>query len=111
MSYKRKSWSFNQLDEIIPCLHKIENTLDKIESEQDDEVNPLPAMTTQECLDYFFIIINIAKKRVLTSKEAFISEQLIANYKMAVSAELLGKTGRYFVISEKDIEMINKSCL
>lgn len=46
----------------------------------------------------------LATMRMLTEAEAFIGGQLLAQFQHATRATMLGKKGRYYVISEEEIE-------
>ena len=89
-------------DEVEALIPKLEADLAEIEAEQED-ARPLPAMTLSESQDRLLRLIGAATTRPLTGSEQFIAGQLLACYRMAVQAEMLGKKGRYFVIGEDDI--------
>lgn len=105
---KHIPWTHEELQAAIP---KLEKGLDQIvaeEAEQGNEVKPLPAMTFEECREYFDRIMDIASERPLTKSECFIHGQLLCCFEMAVRAEMLGKKGRYFVFSQESIEQMLK---
>jgi hypothetical protein len=97
---KRISWTLQELEQLLP---KLDKELSKIEAVEEEEVKPLLFMDKQECMDYFFRLMNIAAIRPLTSRECFIHGQLLCVFEMSVMAEALGKKGHYFVIHEDEI--------
>lgn len=96
----RRSWTQAELDVLIP---KVEQRLAAMEEEWGQEVRGLGPMTPGECLDYLNRLLDHAVERPLTHQECFLHGQLMACYEMAVRAEMLGKKGRYFVVSEEQI--------
>jgi len=96
-------WTREELQALIP---KLKQEMADIEAEEPHEIRPLPPMTREEVMDYFYSLMDIAATRPLTSAECFIHGQLLCNYQHAVRAELLGKKGRYFVVSEDEIEKL-----
>jgi hypothetical protein len=106
VSKERVAWTFAELDEVLPRLRA---HLDAVEANQEEHVQPLPAMTVAECREYLNRVIDCASERVLSQRECFVFGMLLANYQMAVTAEVLGKKGRYYVISEENgLEVIHQ---
>jgi len=99
---KRLPWTKQELEQFLP---KLDKQLSDIEATEVG-IKPLPAMEQQECLDYFYRLMDIAAVRPLTKQETFLHGQLLAVYAMAVTAEVLGKKGRSFVIHEDKINEI-----
>ena len=100
MSKARIPWTREELNALIP---KIAQDLDKIEIDQGGNIKPLPPMTLAECGDLFSRLLDIAATRTLTNDECFMHGQLLSCYRHAVQAEMLGRKGRYFVVSEDEI--------
>lgn len=101
----RIPWTHEELQGLIP---KLDKKLSEVEAEQEEEIKPLPPMTTTECLDFFWRFMDIAAERPLTQRECFIHGQLLAIYQQAVLAESMGKKGRYYVIPEESIAKLVK---
>jgi hypothetical protein len=89
-------------DEVEALIPILEEDLAAIEAEHED-ARPLPAMTAEESKGRLLRLIGVATTRPLTRSEDFLCGQLLACYAMAIRAEMLGKKGRYFVVSEDDI--------
>jgi hypothetical protein len=107
---KYDPWNREELEYLIP---KLEEKLDRVEEEQRDsqlhgqeEVRPMPPMEVDECVGYLIRLVDAASKRPLTSREIFMHGQLLCVFKQAVMAEMLGKKGRYVVVSEDGIAQI-----
>jgi len=102
MNAKRFPYTRAQLDAMIP---KIEAQLKEEEAyaEEAGTINGMPPMTKEECVDYLGRLVDVGKERLLTRKECFMHGQLLAVFEQAIMAEMLGKKGRYFVISEDQI--------
>lgn len=102
----KEPYTLDQLREHLPELsNKLKKEIEEIE-EEDERIRPLPPMTTDECLELLFRLVEIAKIRTFDCFESTLFGQLLANYRMAVQAETLGKRGRYYVMSEEDIQKI-----
>lgn len=74
---------------------------------QEPNCRPLPPMTSDEALDFIIKHLDVARTRSLTSDEAFLAEQGLACYRMAVQGETLKgiKNGkRYIVITQEDVK-------
>lgn len=101
----RQPWTHEELEKLVP---RIEKELDDTEAQYEGKVKPLPKLSQQECLDYFFRLMNIAAERPLTQEECFIHGQLLNVYRQTVMAEMLGKgkESRYMVISEDDMAQL-----
>ena len=103
---ERRPWTQQQLDEMLP---KIEKELDNLENEFEKEIKPVGPLTETEAIDYLMRLMDIAAVRPLTPEECFLHGQLLNVFKQAVQAETLGYKkagGRYFVMSEGDINNI-----
>lgn len=100
----RTPWTREELEYLIPQLE--EKLVEDEQSQREDqlhgqdEVKPLPPMTMDECKDYIWRMMDAAKERPLTSRECFIFGQLLQALQQCVMAEMLGKKGRYYVVSE-----------
>jgi len=96
----RVPWTHEQLQALIP---KVEADLKRVEDEEGGDVKPVPPLTKDECLEYFWRLMDSAAQRALTKQEIFIHGQLLAQYEQSILAERLGKKGRYYVIPEDQI--------
>lgn len=101
----RLPWTRDELETLLP---KLKQELADIEAAEPHEIRPLPPMTREECQDYFNRLMDTAAERPLTSAECFIHGQLLCNYQHAILAESFGKKGRFFVISEEEINQLVK---
>lgn len=82
---------------------------DRIQQMARPNARPLPKMTVEECMEMHVRLMDIAGERALTLDECFLHGQLMSQYRQAVTAEVLGKKGRYYVISEDDVaEMVQQ---
>ncbi len=91
-------------DELNTMLRSTERRIEATEAEMPG-VRPVPLLLEDECRKLMDGLLDKAELRVLTREESFLFGQLLAQYRMAVQAAVLGKKGgRYFVISEDDIE-------
>lgn len=97
---KRVPWTHEELQVLIP---KLEAKLKAVEDEEGGDVKPVPPLTKDECLDYFWRLMDSAAVRPLNKQEIFIHGQLLAQFEQAILAERLGKKGRYYVIPEDKI--------
>lgn len=100
----RTPWTHEQINEFLPQLKA---DLAKEEA-ANPNMRPLPPMTVEECKNLFFRLINIVSTRSLTHEECCIMGQLLAVFQGAVRAETLGHKGRFFVLSEEDINRMMK---
>jgi hypothetical protein len=97
-----KPWAHEELHEFFPeAKTRLEKQIREIEA--NEEARPLPPLSKDECIKYFFRLMDAAVERPLTRKETFIHGQLLAQFEQSVLAESLGKQGRYYVISEDHI--------
>jgi hypothetical protein len=71
--------------------------------ERRPNIRPVPPMTEAEAAELLQALAETALARVLTEDEVFLHGQLLAAYRMAVRASMLGRKGRYYVLSEEDI--------
>lgn len=102
----RPPWTHEELQALIP---ELEREIAQTEAEQKEEVRPLPPMTVEEATQFFYRLMDIAATRPLTQRECFMHGQLLACFQYAVRAETLGKKGRFFVLSEEQInQMVEK---
>jgi hypothetical protein len=97
----RPFWTQAELDELLPSLDARIATIESLSP----NFRPLPPMTVEEALGRFAALFDIAGKRPLTDDERFLGEQLLSVFAMAVRAETLGKKGRYFCMSQEQVEM------
>lgn len=97
-------WTHEELQALLPKLEK------KLVTEEIENpgIRGLPPMTVEESKNYFFKLIDIAKERPITFSESLIFGQLLSVFQQAVRAEMLGKKGRFFVISEDEINQIEE---
>jgi len=95
-------WTHEELEEMKAELSA---ALDKTERER-PEVRPLPPMTEGEALALLNALVGTAETRPLTGDEAFLHGQLLSCFRMAVRADTLGHKGRFFVISQDDVERL-----
>lgn len=99
----RTPWSHEELQEMIPAMKsQLDAEMSEVEA-QEPGIKPLPPLATEECLDYFCRLLDVASERPLTREECFIHGQLLSQYAQAVIAEKMGKKGRFYVVSEEDI--------
>lgn len=92
-------WTREEIHNLLP---KLKEELKEIQEKYD--CRPLPPMTVEEARDFILRLHTEAESRLLTKAETMLLSQLLAAYEMAVKAEVLGmKGGRYFVVSEDDI--------
>lgn len=96
---KRVPWTREELQTLIP---KLEKQLAEAEAEHEEEIKPLPLLNKEECLDYFYRLMDIAAERPLTKRECFMHGQLLAVFEQQVMAQILCKNpGRYYVIPRR----------
>jgi len=97
-------WTHAELAELKRSMGK------RLESTEAERVNvrPLPPLSEQEAHDLLNSIIDRAFDRALDSDECFLHGQALACYRMAIEVRMLGREGRYFVLSEADIERAAK---
>ena len=100
----RDRWTHEELADL---RRELEAELVQTERENPG-VRPLPPMTEDEARGLLLDLVWTAKGRILTNAEAFMAGQLIAAYRMAVEARMLGRRGgRYFVIGEEELKAVN----
>lgn len=91
-------------EELRAMLRTTQTSMERTEAERPN-IRPLPPLTEKESRDLIDSILDSAAERALTTDELFLFGQLLAQYKMAIEARMLGRPpGRYYVISEADIE-------
>lgn len=99
------AWTFEEIEAFIP---KLKQELEETEAEFEGKVKGFPPMTKEEAKDYLLRLGNLAEERPLTKEEAFAHGQLLCVYEQSIRAEMLGKKGRYFCISEEQIKNMVK---
>lgn len=106
----RTPWTREDLEYLIP---KVERQLAETEEEQrklqlpgQEEVKPLPPMTSEECLEYLSRLMDYAVERPLTARERFLHDSLLCQFQQASIAEALGKKGRFYLIDENNLMKI-----
>jgi hypothetical protein len=82
-------------------------SLEKTEANHPN-IRPLPPLDEEESRAYIDGILDLAGERALTTDECFLMGQLMAAYCMAIEARMLGRKGRYYMISEADMEALKK---
>jgi len=100
-----KPWTH---EEIRAMMRKLDASLKRAEAEE-PHARPLPPMTEEECREAMFGLLDVAAGRVLTHPERFLFGQLLSQYRQAVQASMLGRRGRYYVMSEEDIARLTKA--
>lgn len=98
----RNPWTHEEIQEFLP---KLESELAQKESENPN-IKPLPPMTLDECKTYLFRFIGLASERPLSGDEAFFLGQLISVFQSSVRAETLEYKGRFFVLTEDDVNQM-----
>jgi hypothetical protein len=95
-------------EDLAALKNRLEEELRDVEREY-PEVRPLPPMDEEEAKALLMDLMDIACIRVLTSNENFLVGQVLAAYRMAIEARMLGKAhGRYYVINEEDLARLVK---
>jgi hypothetical protein len=89
-------------EELVALRARLIEEMSEIEDDHPD-IRPLPPMTKAESLGLMDALWQTSTIRPLTCDEAFMSGQLLACFEQAIRAEMLGKKGRYFVMSEDQI--------
>ena len=104
MKTNRPPYTRAQLDVMIPKV-KAQLAADEAAAIEDGigEINGMPPMTKDEALDYLARLMDAGQERLLTRHECFMHGQLMAVFEMAIRAEMLGKKGRYLVVSEEQV--------
>jgi hypothetical protein len=102
-------WTMDELRRVIPHLEtRLEENQARCQAEEGFTPRPLPPMSTEECLDLFSRLLDRARAGPLAAADRFLFEQCLSAYQMAVRAETLGKSGRWFVFSEADFNQVVK---
>jgi hypothetical protein len=96
----RSPWTH---EELAAMRSSLEASILETEAEEPN-IRGLPPMTEDEVKGLVLALIATAEHRVLTHEEVFLHAQLLAQFGMAICAKMLGKNGRYFVLSEADVE-------
>jgi hypothetical protein len=95
-------------EELTDLRRRLGTRIEEHERENPN-IRPLPPMTVEEAKEFILAFADAAATRVLTTDEVTLIGQGLAVYKMAVEAEMLKRKGRYFVLSEEDLERMMKS--
>jgi hypothetical protein len=66
----------------------------------------VPPLTVQECKRLLFALADLAMESELTGEENFLFGQLVRQLEQAVRAETLGYSGRYYCVSEAQLEQL-----
>jgi hypothetical protein len=98
----RAKWTH---EEIAELKQKLEGSLHATEEEHPD-IKPLPPMDEEEAKNMLYVLFRAAAERLLSESESLLLGQLLAAYRMAVEARMLGRKGRYFVVSEEEIRLM-----
>ena len=99
----RPAWTHEEL----AWLRRVtQDSLERTEAEH-ASARGLPPLTEEECRDLIHSMLDLASERALDTEECFLFGQLLAQFKMSIEARMLGKKpGRYFVMSEADLERL-----
>jgi hypothetical protein len=100
----RSAWTIEELDGL---KHRLERSINRTE-EEFPNLRGLPPMTEDEAKDMLLAFIDTATTRPLTVDESALCEQLVCQFRMAVQAQMLGRKGRYYVLSEDEISKLMK---
>jgi hypothetical protein len=93
-------WTFEELRKLVPELRR---EMEAIEAEYEEgEARPVPPLTVEETRDFILRLVDVAQDRALTKQEVLLHGQLICQLEGAVRAKTLGKSGRYYCISEDE---------
>jgi len=104
-----RPYSFEELRRVIPSLkHDIES-MEREEAALGNIARPCGPLTLAEAREFLLDLVGAAESRPLTRAEVFLHGQLLCVYEQAVRAEMLGKSGRYFVIPEAALQDLIKS--
>lgn len=98
----KPAWTREELLAKLPILE--ERIAQQEEAYPDARV--FPPMTVDECLELHMRYMSLANDRALTLTECFEVGQLLAVFRMAVTAEALGYKGRYVVLNEQDLARV-----
>lgn len=99
----RKPWTHEELQAMIPVLESKLQKQEDLAATNGEELKSIPPLTRDECLEYFFRLLDTASKRPLTLQECGLHGQLLAQFEQSAMALALGKSGRFYVISEERI--------
>jgi hypothetical protein len=90
-------------EELRELRERLQVRLKAIEEERPN-IRPLPPMTEEEAKTLLLDLIGAGTQRLLTQDESFMAGQLLSAFCMGVEARMLNRPGRYFVMSEADVE-------
>jgi hypothetical protein len=91
-------------EDLAAMKNRLEEELSGVER-QYPEARPLPPMGEEETRALLIDLMEVAVARMLTEDEGFFFGQLLAAYRMAIEARMLGRpAGRYYVISEAELD-------
>ena len=97
----KSEWTHEELGRM---KRQVDESINEFEAENPN-ARPLPPLSEQESKDYLFSMFDLATERPLTIDEAGLAGQFLCCFRMAIEARMLGKPkGRYFVISEADLD-------
>lgn len=98
----RPPWSLEELQQLLP---RVRATIEEMEADCPG-VRPVPPLAVEETLNLLLSLFGQAVERPLTNEESILGGQLLAQFQQAVTAETLGKRGRYYVLSEEQIRQM-----
>lgn len=102
----RAPYTLDELWALLPAIHAhLAQDLADVEVENPN-ARPLPIMSREECEEAFNRLMQLASERALTNAECFLQGQLLANYRLVVRSETLGYKGRYWTLSESDLQRL-----
>lgn len=102
-------WTREELDKMKSLAVGLIKEHTEEEAAAGNDIRPLPPMTVEEASDYILSLVEVGQTRLLTRAECFMHGQLLAVFKQAVQAEMLGKKGRYMVISEEQMSQYQQA--
>jgi hypothetical protein len=94
-------------EELADLRSRVERRLEDTETEHAN-ARPLPPLSEDEAHELLDSIIDLAAQRALTLDDCFLFGQTLCCYRMSIEARMLGRKGRYLVLSEEDIARIAK---
>lgn len=96
--FMRSPWTH---EELAALRRRLTKRLEDAEAENPD-LRPLPPMTEEECRETLLAFGD----QLPPDADSMLFGQLLAQYRQAIEARMLGRRGRYFVISEADLERL-----
>jgi hypothetical protein len=70
------------------------------------EARPVPPLAVAECRELLLALADRAQWDTLEDEEVFLCGQLVQQFEQAVRAETLGYKGRYYCMSEAQLEQL-----